>query len=193
MTLQSTAYRTLPDSIVDKAKAYGIKCHADTNHLYDDKPYSYHLEMVFRVATYFQDLIPAYVKWDVLASCWVHDCIEDCRQTYNDVRRATNGRVAEIAYALTNEKGKTRKERANGRYYQGIRDTEFATFVKLCDRIANTQHSMKTGSHMLDVYRNENGEFCRALYDGRYTSMFQVLLAMLLKGERIEFPAIFVS
>lgn len=184
-----TAYRTLPDSIVDKAKAYAIKCHADTNHLYDDKPYSYHLEMVFQVAREFQDLLPPHVKYDVLAACWVHDCIEDCRQNYNDVRDATNQRVADIAYALTNEKGRSRKERASGLYYCGIRETEFATFVKLCDRIANIRHSIRTGSRMFQVYQQEHAGFCAALYDQRYEPMF-VLLDNLVVVSYLSFIAI---
>ena len=60
-----------------------------------------------------------------------HDVIEDTRQTYNDVKKATSEMVAEIVYALTNEKGKTRKDRANTKYYDGIKDCEFATFVTL--------------------------------------------------------------
>lgn len=177
-----TVHRTLPDSIVDKAMAYAIKCHADTNHLYDDKPYSYHLEMVFQVAREFQDLLPPHAKYDVLASCWVHDCIEDCRQSYNDVLKATNQRVAEIAFALTNEKGKSRSERASAKYYHGIRQTEFATFVKLCDRIANAQHSEETKSDMFQVYQKEHKNFCVALYNPQYSPMFN-RLDLLLKSK----------
>ena len=66
---------------------------------------------------------------EVLAACWVHDVIEDCRETYNDVKNVLGERVADIAYALTNEKGKTRKERANDKYYEGIRNTPFALII----------------------------------------------------------------
>jgi hypothetical protein len=34
----------------------------------------------------------------------VHDVIEDCRETCNDVKKATNEEIAELAYALTNKK-----------------------------------------------------------------------------------------
>ena len=34
----------------------------------------------------------------------MHDVIEDCRETYNDVNKATNEEIPELAYALTNEK-----------------------------------------------------------------------------------------
>ena len=38
--------------------------------------------------------------------------------------------AAEIVYALTNDKGRTRKERAGEHYYAGIRETPYAPFVK---------------------------------------------------------------
>ena len=39
----------------------------------------------------------------------MHDVIEDARQIYNDVRQQLGETVAELAYSLTNEKGRNRK------------------------------------------------------------------------------------
>ncbi len=112
------------------AKEYAIQCHRDINHLYDGKPYEFHLQMVVDEFHRFKHLIPIDAHQTVEDACWCHDLIEDCPQTYNNVKEATNENVAEIVYALTNEKGKTRKERANDKYYKGIRETEYAGFVK---------------------------------------------------------------
>lgn len=130
-------------------------------------PYDFHLMMVVEEAKKFLYLIPQDKQETVLAACWVHDCVEDCRQTYNDVRNATTTEVAEIAYALTNEKGKNRKERANDKYYTGIRNTPYATFVKLCDRIANVKYSFSQNGRMLELYRKENEDFLMALTNER--------------------------
>ena len=73
--------------------------------------------------------------------------------------------MAEIVYALTNEKGRTRKERANAKYYEGIRATPYATLVKVCDRIANVTNSRNKGSRMLDVYRKEYSDFKGQLFE----------------------------
>jgi (p)ppGpp synthase/HD superfamily hydrolase len=104
-------------------------------------------------------------------ACWGHDLIEDTRVSYNDVKNRLddNGHsyIANIIYAVTNEKGKNRKERANEKYYEGIRLTPGAVFVKLCDRIANVQYSKMMKSRMFEVYGNEQFEFQRML--GRYT------------------------
>ena len=159
-------------------KEYALKCHSETNHLYDGKPFEVHLQMVVGVANRFKHLIPPD-KWEVVESaCWCHDVIEDTRQTYNDVKSATNQEIAEIVYALTNEKGRNRKERANDRYYDGIRDTPYARFVKICDRIANVEYSMLTGSRMYEMYKKENMGFYDQLYSPEYEEMFDYLVSL---------------
>lgn len=92
-----------------------------------------------------------------------HDLIEDTRVSYNDVKDHLGQEAADIIYAVSNEKGKTRKERANTTYYKGIRETPGATFVKLCDRIANVQYSKMTGSRMFEMYKKENSNFIQEL------------------------------
>ena len=152
--------------------------HASVNQTYDgDKPYGLHLDMV--AATVYEygylvcddenDLLP------LLFGAYFHDSIEDARLTYNNVtayaRRWMDERqaltAAEIVYALTNDKGRTRAERAGERYYQGIRETPYAPFVKLADRRANITYSCKghgeANAHMREVYKNELPHFLDAI------------------------------
>jgi len=164
---------------IDKIKEKAFEYHRSTNHFYDDKPYEYHLEMTAQVAQKFIHLIPQKYKDIVIASCYFHDSLEDTRITYNDLLKETSLQVADIVYALTNEKGKTRKERANDKYYQGIRETPYATFVKLCDRIANVEYSMTTRSRMLEMYRKEMPEFIETLYDEKWDEMFKYLESLV--------------
>ena len=148
-----------------------LKQHKDTNHMYDTYlPYEFHLRMVSNVAQEFIKAIPDFTnagetsfRGSVLLAAWGHDLIEDTRVSYNDVRMTLGQDAADIIYAVTNEKGKTRKERANAAYYKGIRQTPGATFVKLCDRIANVQYSKMTGSRMFEMYRKENSNFIQEL------------------------------
>ena len=161
--------------IIKKAKDYAIKCHNMTAHKYDGKPYETHLQLVFDVAKRFIYLIPIEHRDNVLAACWTHDVIEDCRQTYSDVEDATNTEIAELSYALTNEKGKTRQEKANDKYYTGIKKTPFATFIKLCDRIANYEYSKQQGGVKIKMYDKEMNNFIDKLYDAKYNDMFSYL------------------
>jgi len=99
------------------------------------------------------------LRTSCLRAAWGHDLIEDTRVSYNDVKEHLGQEAADIIYAVTNEKGKNRKERANEKYYEGIRNTPGAVFVKLCDRIANVQYSKMTGSRMFEMYKKENDSF----------------------------------
>ena len=169
----------------DKIK-WILKQHESTNHMYDAYlPYEFHLRMVAKVAEKYIELIPdsndgeTALRDTVLLAAYGHDLIEDTRVSYNDVKENLGLGPADIIYACTNEKGKNRKERANEKYYEGIRNTQGAVFVKLCDRIANVQYSKMTGSCMFDMYKKENINFMIKL--GRevgdpYEPMFQYLI-----------------
>lgn len=162
----------------ETARNYAISMHNYTNCRYDGHNYEFHLEMVDKVARKHLHLSP--VDEDViLSACWCHDLIEDCRETYNDVKRNTIEQVADIVYAVTNEKGRNRKERQNERYYRGIVNTPGALFVKLCDRLANIKYSVYTKGMMLKVYRDEHDEFVESLYDERYKEMFDEMRRLL--------------
>lgn len=150
-----------------KIIAFAIEAHQNVNHLYDGKPYSVHLSMVAINAVTFIDCIPTEVREEVLAACWLHDTIEDCRLTYNDIKKIAGEAVAEIVYAVTNDKGRNRKERAGDAYYAGIRKTPWATYVKLCDRLANIQYSYENMSAMYGVYQKEHEAFLNALFPGK--------------------------
>lgn len=156
-----------------------INKHIETNHFYDTYlPYEFHLRMVVQVC---KDFKKEQVNDIAELACWGHDLIEDTRTSYNDVKIVLGNRVADIIYAVTNEKGRNRKERANDTYYKGISDTPGATFVKLCDRIANVQYSKLTKSKMFEMYKNENQQFVQRLYSDNYLSMFDYLDSLFLK------------
>ena len=154
----------------DEQIKWCIDQHVKTNHWYDEYlPYEFHLRMVAQAAKDFIHLIPDSndgensSRDNVTLAAYGHDLIEDTRVSYNDVKSVLGFEAAEIVYAVSNEKGKNRKERANDKYYEGIRNTPGAVFVKLCDRIANVQYSKMTGSRMFEMYKKENPEFTKAL------------------------------
>ena len=155
--------------------------HASVGQTYSGQlPYSYHLGMVAdaamkygaEVVTDEQDILP------VIFGAYYHDSIEDARLTYNDLMKVAKQfmteaqayMAAEVVYALTNDKGRTRAERAGEHYYAGIRATPYAPFVKLCDRLANMTHSFTAsdgGNHrMRTVYQQEWEHFHQSITTG---------------------------
>ena len=179
------------------AKEYALEAHRSTNHYYDTYlPYEFHLRMVVKVCETHKDLIPKVDYDNVLAACWLHDTIEDCRKNYNDIKEATSEYVAEIVRAVTNySRGRNRKERMPDLCYSDMRDTPYAAFVKLCDRIANVQYSKMTGSSMFDKYKKEQEEFQHKLRVGdNYNSMWDELNGLFATDDKkdcvIPLPAI---
>ena len=160
-------------------RAAAHRVHADVNQHYDSThPYSFHLDMVADNVARFADRLP--VDPGDEAAVWFgamfHDSIEDARMTYRDVLAMAQQfmpddkavTAAEIVYALTNEKGRTRAERANERYYSGIRLTPYAVMVKMADRLANLSYAMShlDGSRseaMSHIYGAELPHFIEAL------------------------------
>lgn len=166
--------------IISEAVCYAEHCHRETNHHYDKGvPYFHHLKMVYNAATMFSHLVEAEDRDNFLAAAWTHDLIEDCRQTYNDVKHSTNTRVAELTYALTNEKGKSRGERASDKYYREMKEVKHAVLLKVCDRIANAKYSFDAGSKMYEMYRRENDSFVRKTYMPEYREAFVHLCGIL--------------
>lgn len=167
-------------SMEEIAKDYAIRRHREVNHHYNALyPYAYHLQMTVDVAHQFIHLVPECDREDVIGGCWTHDIIEDARETYNNVKQATNKMIAEYAYACCNEKGKTRKDRANKKYYDEIKACKHAAFIKLCDRIANVTFSIEEKSSMINMYKEEFDNFYEKLYDGRFQEMWDHLKKIL--------------
>ena len=169
----------LAKDYVEMARSYAVACHDSTNHRYNGYPYSFHLAMVYAYGKKYAHLLPKGSESYALAACWTHDLIEDTRQTFNDVKTNCGEIVAEITYALTNEKGKNRAERANSKYYEGIRRTPLAAFVKICDRLANAKYSKDSNSSMLDAYRKEYKHFEDEIYSVKFDEMFAELKFIL--------------
>lgn len=151
-------------------RQWAIDQHRNTNHLYDKIiPYEYHLHMVAReVHRHVENkgtmlLIGRQHGIGLLIDvAYGHDLIEDCRVTYNDI--LANGAVeelAEIIYALTDEKGKNRAERGSAEHYRKLVKVPGAAFVKFCDRIANVRYSKFAESSMYDKYKQEHESFLK--------------------------------
>ena len=165
--------------MLQKTVEYATDRHLKVSHKYDNEDYAYHLKMVCEAAERFIHLVDEDQRENVYCGCWVHDIIEDARETYNDVLKNTNKTIAELAYALTNEKGKSRSERANDKYYREMHEVPNAVFIKFCDRIANITHSKNQGSRMFDKYKKENDNFVKKLYRPELLEMIQYIDTLL--------------
>lgn len=151
------------NNLVIEAKDFAIKAHEGVNQKYMGVPYAFHLRMASNVANRYINGYPedGYDQ-ALVAAVWLHDTLEDCHNvSYNDLKKRFGVAVADLVYAVTDKKGRTRKERKD---FQSIRDTKGATFVKLADRISNCEAGLIFGGDMLQKYREEQSEFNYELY-----------------------------
>lgn len=160
--------------------------HADVNQTYGGKPYfESHVMMVLEYALKYIHLIPKKYQETVILAILYHDIIEDCRLTASDLIKLIGLEATKIVFAVTNEKGWTRSDRANDKYYAGILKEKFALFVKLCDRLANIKNSFNTKHKMFGGYCVEHPHFKEKLYKGRsknkYDTMWGELDYFLIK------------
>ena len=164
---------------IDAIRLAAHELHQSVNDTFaSDLPYGFHLDMVVENISCYGHLLCA-CQADVLPLFFAgsfHESIENARLTYNDVMMTARQwmteeqalMATEIVYALTKEKGRTRDEQENDIYFEGIRHTPYAPFVKLCDRLANVNYfcsvdSGGDGSKLREIYKSEMHAFLSAI------------------------------
>ena len=166
-----------PTPIPYNFRQKAMDLHEDVNHSYAGYNYILHLDAVNAVKNEFEELYDFEVSENsIYKAVYYHDTLEDCNITYNQLKSWIGEIAAEIVYAVTNNKGRTRAERANADYYLNIRKTPGATFVKMCDRIANVRFSRMMGSSMYEKYKDENDHFMVAVGADQYPEMKECLI-----------------
>ncbi len=190
------SYMQKYDEQIVRMRLTAHQLHQSVSQTYGDSlPYGYHLDMVVNGVRNFGHLV-CVCENDVLPlffGGYFHDSIEDARQTYNDVMKIARQMMTEeqaymateIVYALTNDKGRNRAERAGEKYYKGIRETPYAPFVKLCDRLANITYSCsginEDNNHMKEVYKSEVPHFLSSINPHSTDPRFLVPQEVVLK------------
>ncbi len=139
----------------ERALLVSEKAHAGQS--YDIYPYMYHILQVVKIA---EEL--GYDE-TVIISAVLHDILEDASLSYEDIKKEFGFEVAEVVFAVTDELGRNRKERKS-KTYPKIRENWRAVVVKICDRIANLEHSKQYNEDLFSMYVIESKEFEKSLY-----------------------------
>jgi (p)ppGpp synthase/HD superfamily hydrolase len=154
------------------AKEFALKAHQGQT--YGTREYSFHLEAVVSIAKEFK------LDENIISACWLHDTMEDCNVSFQDLKNIFGEKIAEIVYCVTDELGRNRKER-KAKTYPKIKSNNDALCVKLCDRIANMQQSfIDNNDNLLSMYLKEHREFKKLLFSDNPTE------TLLLLWKRLE-------
>lgn len=125
--------------------------------------YTEHLRRVEEVILKYCDgKIPPFILQVLRSSAWLHDAVEDCGVTVDQIKKKVGPEVAALVWAVTDEPGANRKER-HEKTYPKIRNIPHAVKLKLADRIVNVEASAYSRGGYFDMYRKEHYDFKRAL------------------------------
>lgn len=109
---------------------------------------------------------------------WLHDTIEDCRISYNDIKSRFSLEVAEIVFLVTEYRGRNRNERHSEVYYVDIANNDTALAVKVADLAANILYSKWSGDNRFDMYQKEYNSKIRPImykHNPRFEQAFKFI------------------
>ena len=138
-------------------------------------PYSFHLKAVKSQVNYFKHLLNLGDIDLAQMGADGHDLIEDCRITYNELLNMIGKEVADIIFACTELRGRSRDERHGQLYYDTLKESRLGTFVKLCDIIANAKMGLLENSNMYYKYQKEFHHVKEQLYREEFKEMFDYM------------------
>ncbi|MEA5536795.1 HD domain-containing protein [Crocosphaera sp. XPORK-15E] len=124
--------------------------------------YHHHLQEVVNILIKFGGTLNNPEIAPILIAAWLHDSLEDTSLTYDLILNKFGQEVADIVEAVTDERGKNRKERKALTYIK-TRQNEKAIILKLADRIANIRASQLDNPKKLKMYSKEQQDFEQAL------------------------------
>ena len=139
--------------LLENAKLSAYTYH--TNH-YGKYSYVHHLDMVYDIAKRYSN------NEQLRVATYLHDLIEDTVVTYTMILNKFGLEIAEMVFLVTNELGRNRHERLTKTInkiceYKTIYLRNLAIELKLCDRIANIEFSIKTkNTDKVQMYSNEH-------------------------------------
>jgi (p)ppGpp synthase/HD superfamily hydrolase len=138
-----------------RAREFALKAHTAQTYgiIY---PYYKHLEDVYNILVKFA--FNESADLDILTASFLHDIIEMTDISYTDIKKEFDENIAEITYCVTDEIGRTRKEKKE-KTYPKIRSNSKSLILKIADRIANVSFSSTQDSGHFKMYREEYPEF----------------------------------
>ncbi len=148
-------------SLIEKAKRFAYQKHdlPSESQRYGSAPYSRHLEDVIGVMKKYIHLLDKECHEDVLAAGYLHDSVEDTDTTPGMLKSMFNLRIAELVLRVSNERGWDKKE-ILFKTLPKIWQNKQATFLKLCDRIANGRNSKQgEDEHARQVFKRYCTEY----------------------------------
>ena len=142
------------EDIVGKALSFATNAHTGQYRKYTGEPYVNHPISVCNLVSDFTD------DKDILAAALLHDTMEDCEVTYEEINNEFGKRVADMVKELTNDKDEISKKGKVDYMVDKINKMrEPCLLIKLCDILNNMSSTINvkqatTYKKILDKTKN---------------------------------------
>lgn len=179
------------------ARDFASKKHSDKNQRYNDLPYvnghldvlasvllSFHKESQDEFYDHLHNKASISLNSILFNSVYLHDTLEDTDTSPEEIRKLFGNKVLDTVFRVTDKDGASREER-HQKTYPGIRSSERATTVKLCDRIANMILSF--GTRHAKKYIVEYPEFKRLIYKQDKSNAYLWKIAEIIYKDLVNY------
>ncbi len=155
-------------TIEQRALEFATKAHAGQVRKYTGEPYIAHPIAVAEIVR----SVPHTPE--MIAAAYLHDVVEDCEVSHEEVCREFGGCIGQLVFRLTDASigmsGNRMSRKAVDRYYMSIAPAEAQT-IKLADLIHNTSSIAAADPAFWKVYRLEKLALLDVLTKGDATLM----------------------
>lgn len=162
--------------LIAKAASYAARAHKNQLRKDGVTPYFYHCSMVaYLVQKYFPDC-----EQEMVAAAYLHDTIEDCETTVEEIRKEFGDIVAGYVVGLTNVFTKknypnlNRKERKSAECQRLKNLSTPVKCIKLADRLANIIDLTSLEKGFQDKFVSETRELLDAIGDTHPTMTAEI-------------------
>lgn len=142
-------------NLISQAEQFARKAHEGQVRQYNGAPYITHPERVANKVAAI-DIAPA----EAVAAAWLHDVVEDCGVTGDEIGQEFGAIVRDLVLELTNP-SKARPDLNRAARKQMDREhiakaSHGARVIKLIDRIDNLNEMQGCGDDFLTLYKSES-------------------------------------
>lgn len=150
------------------ARKFAIEKHGVQ--MYGDKPYIYHLDMVYEIAKAFN------LDEDYQVAAYLHDTLEDTDTTRKELEEKFGKRVANMVHSVTGE-GANRKEK-KASMIEKLKAFPEGILLKMIDRFANMKESLQIPK-MFKMYEAELSDY-EELFSKTHIVLFEQMKGLSL-------------
>lgn len=148
-------------SVAFEAMQFARSAHCDQCRKYKGNPYADHLAEVAGIAA--TGFISEVNPYTATAVCWLHDCIEDCGVTVEELTRLFGPTIAQGVLALTDTATGNRKARVQASIDRLSAAPAWIQTIKVADLISNTSSIVTHDPKFAKVYLPEKQAMLAAL------------------------------